>query len=75
MHEIVEYIVDEYELQGGFERERVTVTIPKSRIVRDGFEVDDVIQKIRANPSIFDEGLVEKRQLIRIPRINKTMIE
>ena len=75
MHEIVEYIVDEYELQGGFERKRATVTIPKSRIVRDGFEVDVVIRKIRANPSIFDEGLVEKRQLIQIPSINKTMIE
>ena len=75
MNEIIDYIVDEYELQGGFERERATVTIPKSRIVRDGFEVDDVIRKIRANPSIFDEGLVEKRQLIQIPSINKAVIE
>lgn len=72
MNDTVQFIIDEYKLREPDKGGRVR--IPKAKLKFTDISSEEAIKEIRNHPSIFDEGVIDKRELIVIPNINEDMI-
>lgn len=74
MEELIEFIKEEGKKRTPKGKARLDgnnrVVLPKPIFERAGFDTQNVVSEVRNRPSIFDEGVIEKRNVFVFPNIN-----